>query len=179
MADDNLRLEKTTVEDDMNNLSINTGEELSGKKQEAPKKKAKKAVVDSWDDELSSSDDEPGSASLSKSTTASSTAVPRAPPPTPISPVTSNPQASWSQSTPSGGPVPDRNPEKRPEKTDAVARRMIAAGLGLKAPKKTEEQKAYEKSVREQERRRREQEKLAEAKRKEDAEKAKRAVWDD
>ena len=75
--------------------------------------------------------------------------------------------------------MPDRNPEKRPEKTDAVARRMIAAGLGLKAPKKTEEQKAYEKSVREQERRRREQEKLAEAKRKEDAEKAKRAVWDD
>lgn len=56
---------------------------------------------------------------------------------------------------------------------------MIAAGLGLKAPKQTDEQRAYQKSVREQERKKREQDKADEQRRKEEAEKAKAAVWDD
>jgi hypothetical protein len=56
---------------------------------------------------------------------------------------------------------------------------MIAAGLGLKAPKQTEEQKAYQKSIREQERKRKEQEREEEKRRQEDSEKAKAAVWDD
>ncbi|KAK2932270.1 hypothetical protein FoTM2_006728 [Fusarium oxysporum f. sp. vasinfectum] len=51
--------------------------------------------------------------------------------------------------SPSGSPGPraGADPDKRPEKTDAVARRMIAAGLGLKAPKQTEEQRAYQRSA--------------------------------
>lgn len=72
-----------------------------------------------------------------------------------------------------------QQPERRPEKTDAVARRMIAAGLGLKVPKQTEEQKEYQRSIREQERRRRDQERAEEKKRQEDAERAKAAIWDD
>ena len=67
----------------------------------------------------------------------------------------------------------------RPEKTDAVARRMIAAGLGIKAPKQTEEQKAYQKAMKDQEKKRRELEKAAEQKKRDDAEKAKTAIWDD
>ena len=58
-------------------------------------------------------------------------------------------------------------------------RRMIAAGLGLKAPKQTEEQRAYQKSIREQEKKRREQEREQEKKRQEEADKAKAAMWDD
>jgi hypothetical protein len=56
---------------------------------------------------------------------------------------------------------------------------MIAAGLGLKAPKQTEEQRAYQRSVREQEKKRREQEKEEAKKRQADVEKAKAAIWDD
>jgi len=56
---------------------------------------------------------------------------------------------------------------------------MIAAGLGLKVPKQTEDQRAYQKSIREQEKKRREQEKGEEERRRELAERARAAVWDD
>ena len=56
---------------------------------------------------------------------------------------------------------------------------MIAAGLGLKAPKQTEEQKAYQRSIREQEKKKREQEKADEARRQEEVVKAKAAIWED
>jgi hypothetical protein len=67
----------------------------------------------------------------------------------------------------------------RPEKTDAVAKRMIAGALGVKGPKKTEEQRAYDKAIKEKEMKRRNQEKEAVARAKEEAEKAKAAIWDD
>jgi hypothetical protein len=67
----------------------------------------------------------------------------------------------------------------RPEKTDAVAKRMIAGALGVKATKKTEEQKAYDRAIKEKEIKRRNQEKEAAARAKEEAERAKTAVWDD
>ena len=67
----------------------------------------------------------------------------------------------------------------RPEKTDAVAKRMIAGALGVKAPKKTEEQKAYDRAIRENEIKRRNQEREAAARAKEEAERAKAAVWDE
>lgn len=68
---------------------------------------------------------------------------------------------------------------KRPEKTDAVARRMIASALGVKAPKLTDEQKAYDRALREKERKKRELEKEEEKKRQAEAEKAKIAIWED
>lgn len=69
-------------------------------------------------------------------------------------------------------------PEKRPEKSSAAAGRMIAGALGVKAPKKTEEGKAYERAVRENERVRRE--KLKEEGRTEEREReeARKKVWD-
>ncbi len=66
----------------------------------------------------------------------------------------------------------------RPDKTDAAAKRMIAGALGIKAPKKTEEQRAYDRALKEKEMKRRNQEKEAAAKAKEEAERAKAAVWD-
>jgi len=60
-----------------------------------------------------------------------------------------------------------------------VASRLIAAGLGVKAPKKTEEQRLYEKSIREQERRKKEREIQERKKEEEQRERAKAAVWED
>jgi len=68
---------------------------------------------------------------------------------------------------------------KRPEKTDAVARRMIASALGVKVPKQTDEQKKYDQAIREKERRRRGEEKEMHRKKEEEAAKARQAVWED
>jgi hypothetical protein len=143
------------------------------------KKKSKKVVADSWEDEdVSDSDSgtETKAPEVDDDDDIDAPPKPPAPPPpTPLSPV--GPSWSASEGLPTSR-APDGGP-RRPEKTDAVARRMIAAGLGLKAPKQTDEQRAYQKSIREQEKRRREQEKAAEKKAQEDAEKAKAAMWDD
>lgn len=147
--------------------------------------KSKKKVVDSWEDEDVSSDSEPESRP--------STAGPgydgaqdgtAAPPPTPISPNYNQSRPFSPGATPlspTGGQFADLSEASppRPEKTDAVARRMIASALGMKVPRQTEEQRAYDKAVREKERKRREEEKEAEKKRQQEAEKAKAAVWDD
>lgn len=56
---------------------------------------------------------------------------------------------------------------------------MIAGALGVRAPKKTEEQRAYDRAVKEKEMKRRNEEKEVAARAKEDAEKAKAAIWSD
>ncbi|KAM7196384.1 hypothetical protein V8F20_007043 [Naviculisporaceae sp. PSN 640] len=183
-------------------LSIQT----AAKPKAAKKKKA--PVADSWEDEdVSSSESEheqdPATASTSKD--GSSSAGTSAPPPTPMSPTYGSqrpfsPTGLGAQSfdrkpTAAAGPyydgpadsfgpsgvsvAGDRDTRARPEKTDAVARRMIAASLGLKAPKLTEEQKAYDRAIREKEKRRKEEERALQKKREEEAAKAKQAVWED
>jgi hypothetical protein len=163
------------VSSSLKSLSIDTKDEPSVlSKKSAAKKKTKKVVADSWEDSDSDSEAEPEAESESNKPTP--TATPAPPPPTPMSPAGGLP---WESPSVSPGHRAGADPDKRPEKTDAVARRMIAAGLGLKAPKQTEEQRAYQRSVREQEKKRREQEKEEEKKRQADAEKAKAAIWDD
>ncbi|KAL4894002.1 hypothetical protein BDV59DRAFT_201315 [Aspergillus ambiguus] len=159
-----------------------------------PKKKAP-VVADSWEDEADniSSSDELGSPSnndmaLSPSVTAEG---PLDPPPTPISPQTSHP---WAAATPaytsvgptsaaasraSHSPSPTPTPARRPEKQTAVAGRMIAGALGLRAPKRTEEQRAYDRAVKEQEIKRRNREREEAAKAAAAEEQAKAAVWND
>lgn len=121
------------------------------------------------------------------------------PPPTPISPQTAEYQNAHHQQQPGatagggGGGVSiraygnpnssssssSRNPpSRRPEKQTAVAGRMIAGALGVRAPKKTEEQRAYDRAVKEQEIKRRNREKEEAARAREEEEKAKAAVWD-
>jgi hypothetical protein len=56
---------------------------------------------------------------------------------------------------------------------------MIASALGVKVPKLTDEQRAYDRAMREKERKRREEEKVAERRREEEVAKARQAVWDD
>jgi hypothetical protein len=161
------------------------------------KPKAKQAVADSWEDEdiSSSGSDDDDATPTDPAPSSTMTKGTSAPPPTPISPTYNNKGVNrqWSSSAAmdafdeeGGNDYKDprladseAGPSRRPEKTDAVARRMIAGALGIKPPKQTEEQKAYGKAVREQERKRREEEKAAEKKRQEEAEKAKAAIWDD
>ncbi|KAI1646065.1 hypothetical protein F4815DRAFT_444656 [Daldinia loculata] len=176
----------------MSDLSLNTPST-------APKgkSKGKKAapVADSWEDEDVPSDTEspsplpttsPLSPSIDPKIDGSGLA---APPPTPSSP------SSYGLGTPPWQPIPGavsggnssssssgeslEREGKRPEKTDAVARRMIASALGVRAPRPTEEQRAYDRAVREKERKRREEEREAEKRRREEAERAKVAIWED
>ncbi|CAG7955977.1 unnamed protein product [Penicillium olsonii] len=144
----------------------------------APKpSKKKEPVADSWEDEaeLSASDSEdapPHSEPAVLSPTLSAEG-PLDPPPTPISPQTSNPWGGRAAS-----PAAQAGPARRPEKQTAVAGRLIAGALGIRAPKRTEEQRAYDRSVKEQEIRRRNREREEQAKAKAEEEKLKTAVWD-
>ncbi|KAI1379417.1 hypothetical protein F4677DRAFT_331589 [Hypoxylon crocopeplum] len=161
----------------------------------APKIKSKSKkpapVLDSWEDEDVESDEGepvPSSPSLGKETKIDGSGF-AAPPPTPSSPSYSSGNPPWQSMASStvSSPSPLSSPaspasdttSRRPEKTDAVARRMIASALGVRAPKPTEEQKAYDRSVRESERKRREAEREAEKKRLQEAEKARAAIWED
>ncbi|KAJ9161935.1 hypothetical protein NKR19_g1846 [Coniochaeta hoffmannii] len=175
-------------------LSLNTGPNASKGSKQTPSKAKKAPVADSWEDESlssssegetedqpSSSRDAPGMKDVAVGT--------QAPPPTPISPTYNNAAgrpfspstATYPSSVPGWSATADgpSSPAKRPEKTDAVARRMIAAGLGLRVPKQTEEQKAYDRAVKEKERKRRQQEKEEQKRKEAELEKARQAIWDD
>lgn len=165
-------------------------------------KKKKQAVADSWEDEdddtnspldQSSNAQTPTEASDSSFNPKRRTDPALAPPPpTPISPEHNGGHAiDWSTARVLGGgrPTPyspsdpstpsdsDRE-RRRPEKSTATASRLIAAGLGMKVPKKTEEAKQYERAVRDQEIKRKGKEKEALQREREADEKLKAAVWD-
>ncbi|EOA86887.1 uncharacterized protein SETTUDRAFT_171206 [Exserohilum turcica Et28A] len=179
--------------------------QLSPSHPEKPLQKPKsKPVADSWDDEaLSGSDTETEDAaavdtaavkkskksdkgspqdSLSPlSTTSSRDVPPNPPPPTPASPTQFEYPDNVMYSLGSEGPK-SRGPanlDKRPEKTTAVAGRMIAGALGVRAPKRTDEEREYDRAMREKERRRRAEEKEREKKEEDAREARKKAVWDD
>jgi hypothetical protein len=176
----------------VSHLSLNTGSNASKDTKSKPSKAKKAPVADSWEDESLSSSSESEADEPSSSRDAAGMkevdAGTQAPPPTPMSPTYNNtagrPFSPSTATYPSS--VPGRSatdgpssPAKRPEKTDAVARRMIAAGLGMKVPKQTEEQKAYDRAVREKERKRRQQEKEEQKKKEAELEKARQAIWED
>lgn len=142
----------------------------------------KQNVAESWDDEELEDSGDDTDRPLSAQTPAD---YPSAPPPTPISPSTSFARDSTFVNQYGYGGIDaiaearSERPSSRPEKTDAVAKRMIAGALGVRAPKKTDEQKAYEKAIKEKEIKRRNQEKEAAVRAKEEGERAKAAVWTD
>lgn len=162
----------------MSNLSLDQPKPKAA----APKTK-KPVVADSWEDESSGGEEEeeeeeprrPLPPPHNPSTPAQQVSGFAAPPPTPSTP-SYKPDESWKQSMMSTGTEVEK---KRPEKTDAVARRMIASALGVKAPRATEEQRAYDRALRDKERKRRDAEREDEKRRKEEAEKAKVAMWED
>ncbi|KAL6807818.1 hypothetical protein GGI42DRAFT_257250 [Trichoderma sp. SZMC 28013] len=187
--------DKDEMESAISKLAIDSAKAASKGKAKAKKQ----LVADSWEDEdVSDEEDDQATdkeAEEAGTSTPSSLTTPAVPPPTPASPLGYDSPHEWaslgsqshSQSqSQSQSPMATSasgsgagTPAKRPEKTDAVARRMIAAGLGLKAPRQTEEQRAYQRSVREQEKKRRDAERAEEERQRELADKAKAAVWDD
>jgi len=129
---------------------------------------------------------------------------PSAPPPTPMSPTmarsrpadfgafdSSLSSSNSSQRRPPGASPPSEGimssgsaskrstADVRPEKTTASAARMIAGALGVRAPKRTEEQRQYDKAVREKETKRKEREKEDKKREEAERERAKAAMWDD
>ncbi|KAI1823099.1 hypothetical protein F4861DRAFT_346900 [Xylaria intraflava] len=179
----------------MAKLSLNPTSSVATPSSSKPRPKPKKQVVaDSWEDDESSASEaeaEPPTPSAQPSNMTQDGVA--APPPTPISPsygshghdadVGNN--APWlATSSSAGGSYTYRDARgddgpRRQEKTDAVARRMIASALGMRAPKPTEEQRAYDRAVREKERKKREEERRVERIREEEAQKAKAAIWND
>ncbi|KAG6169727.1 hypothetical protein E4U22_007601 [Claviceps purpurea] len=160
------------------NLSLETAASTCKPLNPKPKSKSKskpEKIVDSWEDD--DDDDDSGSDKESR-TSAVSSPVALSSPSTPFA-ATHGSVPDWNHATDRPASPRGGDAAKRPEKTDAVARRMIAAGLGLKAPKQTEEQRAYQRSVREQEKKKREQEKEEEQRRRKESEMAKAAVWED
>lgn len=135
------------------------------------------SIVESWEEEA---DSPPPSAASSPPHTPTSP-IPSAPPPTPIA--AAYPwRMDWGRTqtlaTRNGYTSPPPPPTSRPEKQTGVAGRLIAGALGVKAPPKSEDGKAYERAVRENEKRR-----LAKAREKrrreeEEAERAKRQIWE-
>jgi len=86
--------------------------------------------------------------------------------------------SSSSRSRGGGGGGNDSSSQRRPEKTDAVARRLIAGALGVRAPRKTEEEREYEKATKEKERKRRDEERERQRQEKEAAAKERESMWD-
>ncbi|KAI4200523.1 MAG: hypothetical protein LQ346_002365 [Caloplaca aetnensis] len=112
--------------------------------------------------------------------------IPDAPPPTPISP-SGQSSAAWgkfppaysSPCSPTFVGAEAQSPSSRPEKSTATAGRLIAGALGVKAPKKSEESRAYERAVREKESKRlakqRDEQEMEEKKRQQ----AYKQVWEE
>lgn len=145
------------------------------------------AVADSWE-EAADSPSPSSSVSPSPPQTPGSASLPQAPPPTPINSFHSSsfrahdlssvtfPAGSASRQAP---PVDGESKHNhRPEKQIAVAGRLIAGALGVKAPPKSEEARAYERVVRENEKKRLAREREGRRVEAEEAERAKRDVWE-
>ncbi|CAI6275525.1 unnamed protein product [Periconia digitata] len=180
---------------------------LSTTTPEKPAAKPKsKPVADSWDDDASSGSEtetEEGSSSLPSSVSRSSTTdnnplspvssttsaadMPCPPPPTPASPVSfdypdNSPYPVMGASDGvrgRGGSGSAGGFDKRPEKTTAVAGRLIAGALGVRAPKRTAEEREYDRVMREKERKRRDEERNREKAEQQAAEERKRSIWED
>lgn len=159
------------------------------------KKPAKAEVAESWEDEELDSDSDtqtpveaPGP---SLKHVMSNDAGTHAPPPTPISPQQhsydfvaptlvddsrAQPVKSYGADTQRSESDTER---RRPEKSTAAAGRMIAASLGMKVPKKTEEQRRYDRAMKEQEIKRRNREKEKQELERQEEKKAEAAMWED
>lgn len=146
------------------------------------------SVAESWEDEATDEATDHVPHNISRGYGVLSPAsgdIPYVPPPTPISPSAFKEREQYPSSLgaeperPVRGGTTARDPDKRPEKSTAVANRLIAGALGVRAPKRTEEQRKYDRAIKEQEIRRKNKEKEDEKRKLEEAEKAKAAIWED
>lgn len=159
------------LEPNLDNLSITKDRSRSSKGNVTKSS----AIADSWEDEDASSDtetDEP-------STRRSNRNMPGAPPPTPISPTSYQADFEDPYAVPDQPGLGAKGDRERPTKTNATAGRLIAGALGVKAPKRTEEQRAYDKAMKEKEIRSKEKAKEGKKRAEEEVERAKESAWED
>lgn len=128
--------------------------------------------------------------------------IPSPPPPTPASPTTKtkasafdspyqtfppygmngsvdDAQSGGSRSNSARRAESGAEPDKRPDKTTSTAARLIAAGLGQRAPRRTEDERKYDQAMRVQEKKKRDAAKAEEEKKKADLEQARKSIWED
>lgn len=166
------------MEAKLEKLNINTTANV-----DIPKAKKSAPVVDSWEDD---SDTDVGEMDrVVNEDRAKPSSMPEPPPPTPASPqgfpswnAIDAEVAGTGTRSPASRSTPRDDNTRRQEKSTAVASRMIAAGLGVKAPKRTEEQRAYDRAAKEAEIRKRNKERQDAAKAQEEEAKIKDAVWE-
>ncbi|KAL1996768.1 hypothetical protein VTN49DRAFT_7633 [Thermomyces lanuginosus] len=192
MSSSHSKERRDKLEDDFENLAINDEKPKTtsprGETQtetDAPatrSAKSKKPVVDSWEDALSDSDsDKEASDAIEPPPARARQKNPQAAPPAQDDlvidqhPWLANPSQTTSASSWSGSKEP---PRVRPEKQTAVASRMIAGALGIRAPKRTEEQRAYDRAMKEKEIKRRNRLKEEQEKAKQEEERLKAAIWE-
>ncbi|KAL8874414.1 MAG: hypothetical protein Q9174_000259 [Haloplaca sp. 1 TL-2023] len=165
---------KKDVETSLKSLSVSGPQEHFRK---APK------VAESWEDDEAASSSDSESTNPRKEPT-----IPDAPPPTPISPsLRSHAGIAWEESPSSSSPSATRSHgsnsaesrSSRPEKSTAAAGRMIAGALGVRTPKRSEEERAYERVIREKEMKRIAKEKDEHRMEEERRMKARAQVWED
>ena len=173
----------STLQSSLNKLQITqTGKAVPKVKKAEP--------AESWEDEADedSTDTETESQSTTPIKPTESADMPGPPPPTPASPSFGTPpfrglDGNYDNNYGSGASSPLRSggsgDEKRPEKSTAVASRLIAAGIGQKAPKRTKEQREYDQAMKVQEKKKRDQAKEAEEQKRREKEKALKDVWGD
>lgn len=149
-----------------------------------------KKIADSWDEDSDTETESstPNTTSAPLSTITSETATPPGPPPpTPASPTGpfEYPDIAGGAGFPVGEVARERagsgtaSPARRPEKTTAVAGRLIAGALGVRAPRRTEEEREYDRVMREKERKRRDEERERVKREEAERERRKKAIWDD
>ncbi len=140
-------------------------------------------LPESWEEAADASSSS-SSRSPSPPQTPISDSIPRAPPPTPTTPYElpshDIPALSGGQPRQVGVRVRDARTSlgHRPAKQVAVAGRIIAGALGVKAPPRSEEARAYERAAKAKEKKRLERERDLKRLQAEEAEKAKKEVWD-
>ncbi|KAL1306960.1 hypothetical protein AAFC00_005597 [Neodothiora populina] len=186
----------TELAETIKTLSINTDPpkavSASAKKarEEEERAGAEVSLADSWEEEAGADEADLVSTSTANGGSAAiavpkASDVPFAPPPTPSSPTVYQERERFPSSLsnvpnrPKRSDSPSDDSGKRPEKSTAVANRLIAGALGVRAPKRTEEQRKYDRAIKEQEIRRKNKEKEDQKRREEEAAKAKAAIWED
>ena len=179
----NAILTTSEIESSFHKLSLQSSARKNGVPKHQPTE-----VIDSWEDD---DDTDSATTSLEPFPRPNSNVSPEAPPPKSILPTAVSTGETWSEfEHPQFGNVSGRTSDKsisstresfsaRPEKQTAVAGRLIAGALGVRVPRKTDEQRQYERAVKENEIRRRQKEKDDIKRREEETAKAKAAIWED
>lgn len=139
-------------------------------------------MADSWEDDEGASSS--ASSDLDTATQTRLSSASMAPPPTPISPSGRSGDIRRgfppTYNSPSSGSAAEAQlPSSRPEKSAAVAGRMIAGALGVKAPRKTEEARAYERAVRQKQLEKNSRDREERRKEEERRQHALKQVWED